>query len=378
MIQTLGVIGGGQLGRMLALDAKRMGYYVITLDPAEQSPCGQVADEQIVASYADLAAIDELGARSDVVTYEFENVDIASIASLERHGHAVMPGSNVLRVTQDRVLEKQFVRACGLATTAFAPVAAHDDLDAAAAAVGFPAILKLRAGGYDGKGQWRVANAADLQAAFDEGGARPSILERVVPFAREISVVAARNARDDVVAYPPAENVHHEGILMTSIAPARVGADVVERAQAAATLVGRRLGIVGTYCVEFFHTNDGELFVNEIAPRPHNSGHYTIDATPCSQYEQHIRAICGLPLSPPRLLCGAVMANILGKGEGNALAGVVDLLADPSVVLHIYGKRHAPNRRKMGHFTMLTDVPVTQAAIERAGTLAQKLHWQTT
>lgn len=377
MIQTLGVIGGGQLGRMLALDAKRMGYYVLTLDPAEHSPCGQVADEQIVASYGDVSAIDALGARSDVVTYEFENVDIAAIERLERNGHAVMPGSDVLRVTQDRVLEKQFVNECGIATTAFAAIDDRGDLDAAAAAVGFPAILKLRFGGYDGKGQWRVGDAAALRAAFAEGGGKPAILERMVPFARELSVVAARNARDGVVAYPPAENVHDDGILMVSIAPARVSAGIAERATQAAMEIGRRLGIVGTYCVEFFHTASGELLVNEIAPRPHNSGHYTIDATPCSQYEQHIRAICGLPLSPPRLLSGAVMVNILGKGEGNTLDGVVDLLADPSVVLHIYGKRHAPNRRKMGHFTMLADAPVDDAAIAKAQALAKKLRWKT-
>jgi 5-(carboxyamino)imidazole ribonucleotide synthase len=377
VIQTLGVIGGGQLGRMLALDAKRMGYYVVTLDPAEHSPCGQVADEQIVASYDDLSAIDRLGARSDVVTYEFENVDIAAIARLERSGRAVMPGSAVLGVTQDRVLEKQFVNACGIATAAFAAIDGHADLASAAAAVGFPAVLKLRLGGYDGKGQWQVGSAAALRAAFDEGGGKAAILERKVPFVRELSVVATRNGRDDAVAYPPAENVHHEGILMTSIAPARVDAQTAARATSAAMEIGRRLGIVGTYCVEFFHGADGELLVNEIAPRPHNSGHYTIDATPCSQYEQHIRAICGVPLSPPRLLTGAVMVNILGKGEGNTLDGVADLLADPSVVLHIYGKRHAPNRRKMGHFTMLTDAPVTDAAIARAATLAKKLHWKT-
>lgn len=376
MIQTLGVIGGGQLGRMLALDAKRMGYYVVTLDPAAHSPCGQVADEQIVAAYDDLAAIDRLGARSDVVTYEFENIGIASIERLEQSGRAVMPGSDVLRITQDRILEKQFVRNCGIATTTFAPIDARGDIGRAAATVGFPAILKLRFGGYDGKGQWRVNDVAALRAAFTEGGERAAILERAVAFAREISVVAARNARGDAIVYPPAENVHQEGILMTSIAPARVSQDVVARAQAAAAEIGRRLGVVGTYCVEFFHTTDDELLVNEIAPRPHNSGHYTIDATPCSQYEQHIRAICGLPLSPPRLLSGAVMVNILGKGEGNTLDGVVDLLADPSVVLHIYGKRHAPNRRKMGHFTMLTDAPVTESAIAKATALSRKLHWK--
>ncbi len=374
-IETIGVIGGGQLGRMFALDAKRMGYFVITLDPQEHSPCGQVADEQIVAEYDDLSAIEDLGRRSDVVTYEFENISIASVRRLEELGYPVMPASRVLEVTQDRLAEKRFAREAGLATTEFAPVNGRADLEAAAARVGFPAILKTVRGGYDGKGQWRVESLAQAQTALEAAGGVELIFERLVPLACELSVIATRSAHDDIVAYPVAENEHDRGVLAMTIAPARVPAAVAERAQAMAAVVGHGLGIVGTYCVEFFLSQRGDLLVNEIAPRPHNSGHYTIDVTPCSQYEQHVRAICGLPLSPPRLLANAVMMNILGDGAGDRLAGIPELLSDPSIVLHVYGKRHAVARRKMGHFTMLVEGPVDDAAVARARAAHAALSW---
>jgi 5-(carboxyamino)imidazole ribonucleotide synthase len=374
LIQTIGVIGGGQLGRMFSLDAKRMGYHVIVLDPQEHSPTGQVADEQIVASYDDLAAIDDLGRRSDVVTYEFENIAIASVELLEKRRHRVMPASTVLRITQDRLLEKRFVRTCGIATADFAEVSSADDLSAAARTIGFPAVLKTVHGGYDGKGQWRANDLEDAKSAVEEAKGAKLIFERLVPFVCELSVVATRDANDAVITYPPAENTHDNGILVRSIAPARVSDAIGRDAQNAAVTIGRRLGIVGTYCVEFFLTSDDTLLVNEIAPRPHNSGHYTMDATPCSQYEQHIRAICGLPLSPPRMMSRAILCNILGAGEGNVLHGVDKLLADPSIVLHMYGKRHAPARRKMGHFTMLVD-EVSEAAIGRAQAALALLYW---
>ncbi len=375
-VQTIGVIGGGQLGRMFALDAKRMGYDVVTLDPQEHSPTGQVADAQIVARYDDMAAIEELGRRSDIVTYEFENVAIASVEHLERLGHRVSPSSDVLRVTQDRILEKRFVRECGIPTAAFAPVNGAADLAEMAKSVGFPAVLKTVHGGYDGKGQWRVASVEEAEAAVAQAGGAPLIAERFIDFTRELSVVATRNAAGDVVAYPPAENEHDRGILSESFAPARVSAEVAERAREMAITIGRRLRIVGTYCVEFFLTALDELLVNEIAPRPHNSGHYTIDVTPCSQYEQHVRAICELPLSPPRLLSNAIMVNILGDGNGDHLDGIAELLRDPSIVLHLYGKRHAVARRKMGHFTMLVNGPIDDAAIARARDAHAKLRWR--
>jgi 5-(carboxyamino)imidazole ribonucleotide synthase len=360
---------------MFALDAKRMGYYVVTLDPQAHSPCGQVADEQILAAYDDLPAVDDLGRRTDIVTYEFENISIASVERLEHEGYPVTPSSEVLRITQNRLLEKNFVRDCGIPVAAFAPVDSTHDIDAAAQAVGFPGVLKTVRGGYDGKGQWRVQNREDAARAVEEAKGAQLIWERFIPFACEISVVCTRNAKNDVVAYPPSENIHDDGILAMSIVPARVEPPVAQRAIAYAEKIARSLEIVGTFCVEFFVTHSGEVLVNEIAPRPHNSGHYTMDATPCSQYEQHVRAICGLPLSAPQLFRNAIMVNILGEGTGNHLAGVEQLLSDPSIVLHMYGKKHAVNRRKMGHFTMLFDGPIDDEAIERAKAAHAQLHW---
>ncbi len=374
-VERIGVIGGGQLGRMFALDAKRMGYYVITLDPQEHSPCGQVADEQIVAAYSDLIAIEELGRQSDVITYEFENIDIGSVRHLEELAQRVSPASSVLHVTQNRLREKEFARSAGLATTDFARVANAEGLTAAAAQIGFPAILKTVRGGYDGKGQWQANTLEEAQAALAQANGAELIFERMVPLACELSVIATRNVHGEIVAYPVAENTHDRGILAMTIAPARTDPTIAARAQEMAAIVGRGLGIVGTYCVEFFLSTRGELLLNEIAPRPHNSGHYTIDVTPCSQYEQHVRAICDLPLAPPRLLSNAIMMNILGEGQGDHLAGVPELLADPSIVLHVYGKRHAIARRKMGHFTMLVDGPVDDAAVARAEAAHAKLSW---
>ncbi len=374
MIHTIGVIGGGQLGRMFALDAKRMGYDVITLDPQPRSPCAQVADEQIVAPYDDLQAIERLGARSDVVTYEFENIAIDSVRRLETRGYAVAPSSRVLQITQNRITEKTFARECGAAVAEFMPVDSDDDIRAAGDRIGYPAVLKTVSGGYDGKGQWRVNDMSAALAARKEAGGTALILERWVPFDREISVVGTRGASGQIVSYPPAENEHDAGILTLSIAPARVADELAERACRLTEEIARALEIVGTFCVEFFVTGD-QLLVNEVAPRPHNSGHYTIDATPCSQYEQHVRAICGLPLSPPSLLRNAVMVNILGTGTGNYLQGVNDVLKDPSIVLHVYGKKHAVNRRKMGHLTLLVDGPVTEREIARAKNARSLLSW---
>jgi 5-(carboxyamino)imidazole ribonucleotide synthase len=376
MIRTIGVIGGGQLGRMFTIDAKRMGYDVIVLDPQPRSPCGQIADEQIVAAYDDMQAIDELGRRSDVVTYEFENIAIASVERLESQGRRVCPASSVLRVTQDRIAEKTFVRECGIATADFYDVKSRDDLERACELIGFPAVLKTVRGGYDGKGQWRADSQEAAMAALMEARGAHLIYERMIPFVRELSVIATHDAASAVVTYPVAENQHDRGILAMTIAPARVSANVASEAQRLATVIGTRLDIVGTYCVEFFLTADDRLLVNEIAPRPHNSGHYTIDVTQCSQYEQHVRAICSLPLAQPDLLCNAVMMNILGTGTGDHLAGVEALLTDPSIELHMYGKHHAVARRKMGHFTMLVSGAVDEHAIERARRAHSLLYWR--
>jgi 5-(carboxyamino)imidazole ribonucleotide synthase len=375
VIHTIGVIGGGQLGRMFALEAKRMGFDVVTLDPQEHSPCGQVADEQIVAAYDDMTAIQRLGERTDVVTYEFENVAIASIQYLEQHGFRVTPSSEVLRITQDRLLEKRFVRSCGIATADFAEINRLDDLSEAGMSIGFPAILKTVRGGYDGKGQWRVDSLERARTAFSAAKGAQLIYEKVVPFVRELSVIATRAADDSVVCYAVGENTHDRGILTMTVAPARISDNARMRARAIATTIGKKLGIVGTFCVELFLIATGELLVNEIAPRPHNSGHYTIDVTQCSQFEQQVRAVCDLPLADPKMTSSAIMMNILGTGSGDHLTGEDELLSDPSIVLHMYGKHHAVDRRKMGHFTMLIEGVVDEPAIARAKAAHAKLGW---
>jgi len=371
-VRTIGILGGGQLGRMLALEAKRMGYRVATLEPLPDSPAGQVADEQLVASYDDLRAIGELGARSDVVTFEFENIPLGSVRALEDDGRLVRPGSEVLRISQDRALEKAFLQSIGAPV---APVLAVDDprdLMAAVARIGYPAVVKTALGGYDGKGQWVAGNDDETRACAAEAAGRRLVVEQKVAFDCEASMICARSVAGDVVAYPIGENVHDRGILAMTIVPGRVPPRAAVRAREFATRVGERLGIVGTYAVEFFVCGD-EVLVNEIAPRVHNSGHYTLDASPLSQYEAHVRAICDLPLVEPELLRAAVMTNILGTGEGDGLRGIEELLRIPSVRLHLYGKRHAAARRKMGHFTALA--PTTDEALAKAERAKAALHW---
>jgi 5-(carboxyamino)imidazole ribonucleotide synthase len=351
-IEAIGILGGGQLGRMLTLEAKRMGYRVVTLEPLPNSPCGQVADEQIVAAYDDLRAIGELGARSDVVTYEFENIPLESVLALEAQGRLVRPNADVLRVTQDRILEKTFVRDAGCAVAPFAAVDDAESLARATAAIGFPAVIKTARGGYDGKGQWVVRDAEQARAALVDSRGVPTIYEQLVPFDLEVSVICARGHDGTIVSFPVTENQHDHGVLATTIVPARVSPAIAAKVVEMAERIGTALEIIGAYCIEFF-VAAGEIYVNEIAPRVHNSGHYSLDATQISQYEAHVRAICDLPLVEPKLFEPAVMVNILGTGSGDYLAGVESLLRDPDLKLHVYGKRHAALRRKMAHFTVL-------------------------
>ncbi len=372
MIETIGILGGGQLGRMLTLEAKRMGYRVVTLEPMPNSPCGQVADEQIVAAYDDLRAIGELGARSDVVTYEFENIPLGSVIALEADRRLVRPSAGVLRIAQDRILEKTFVRDAGCSVAPFAGVADADSLSRAIEEIGFPAVLKTTRGGYDGKGQWVVRSEPEADAALADANGAALIYERFIPFDLEVSVICARGANGSSSAFPITENRHDRGVLSTTIVPARVSDAVASRVRRAAQTIGQRLGIVGAYCIEFFVLGD-DVFVNEIAPRVHNSGHYSLDATQVSQYEAHVRAICDLPLIEPQLFEAAVMQNVLGTGTGDHLAGIADLLVDPGLKLHVYGKRHAALRRKMAHFTVLA--PTLDDALVRAEAGRAKLSW---
>ena len=372
MIETIGILGGGQLGRMLALEAKRMGYRVVTLEPFPASPAGQVADEQIVAAYDDLRAIGELGARADVVTYEFENIPLESVRALESDRRLVRPSGDVLRIAQDRILEKTFVREAGALVAPFAPVTSVAELDAAIRAIDFPAVMKTARGGYDGKGQWVVRDGLQARTALEASRGVPLIFERFVPFDLEVSVICARGADGDIVAFPVTENQHDHGVLATTIVPARVSPAIARRASETAIAIGERLEIIGAYCIEFF-VQGANVFVNEIAPRVHNSGHFSLDATQISQYEAHVRAICGLPLVEPKLFEAAVMMNVLGDGNGDYLAGVSDLLEDPDLKLHVYGKRHAALRRKMAHFTVLA--PTVDEALARAERGRTLLSW---
>ncbi len=371
---TLGILGGGQLGRMFALEAKRMGYRVVTLEPAEDSPCGQVADEQILAGYTDEDALRRLSAVADVVTYEFENIDARAVEFLEALGKPVHPSSRVLRISQDRLLEKNFLRESGLAVTEFMPVGSREEITEAAIKIGLPAVIKTVTGGYDGKGQAVVADLASALAAFQRlYNGHPLIWESKVPFLKELSVIACRGIDGKAKAYPVSENIHVENILDMSLVPARISPTAMAKAQAMAEKVGETLGIIGTYCVELFLTKDEGLLVNEIAPRPHNSGHYTLDACNCSQFEQQVRAICGLPLGSTQAREPSVMVNLIGDGQGNTLQGVDAALQLDNLTLHLYGKTQALPKRKMGHFTVTGDS--LEAALATAQTGRRLLHW---
>ncbi|MEW6253210.1 MAG: 5-(carboxyamino)imidazole ribonucleotide synthase, partial [Planctomycetota bacterium] len=333
---TLGILGGGQLGRMFTIAARTMGYTVMVLDPDPASPAGQMADVHLEAGYADAAALARLGQACAAVTTEFENVPAASLNALARHCR-VAPGADAVAVAQDRSHEKSWLARQGFATAPFALVYGEGDLDAALAEVGTPALLKVARFGYDGKGQARVGSKAEARAAFREFGEQPCVLEGYIALEGEISVVLARNDAGECALFPVAENRHADGILDVSLAPARVPDALAIEAREMARAVADALGYVGVMAVEFFVTG-GRLLINEIAPRPHNSGHYTLDACVTDQFEQQVRALCNLPLGDTRLLSPVAMVNILGDRWRNGGPHWDALLAHPNVKLHLYGK----------------------------------------
>jgi 5-(carboxyamino)imidazole ribonucleotide synthase len=357
---TIGIVGGGQLGRMLVLEARRMGYRTVVLDPESDAPAGQVSDGHIVAPLTDIGAAEELARRSDVVTLEWENADLTAVQALAEHV-PVRPGPHVLAIAQNRILEKEAAQRLGLETAPFRPVRSFPELEQGVRALGLPAILKTASGGYDGKGQRVLREAEDLRPAFDALGAGEVdlILEGWVDFALEASVISARSPAGEIVSFPIGENLHRNGILDFTIVPARISDDLRDRALALGATVMTGLDVIGVLAVELFVTRDGHILLNEIAPRPHNSGHYTWEACPVSQFEQQLRAVCGLPLGETRLHRPAAMANLLGDdvGTGQAIPSLPDALALPSVALHLYGKAEARPGRKMGHLTALADDP---------------------
>ncbi len=360
---TIGVLGGGQLGRMLALAGRAMGYRFATLDPTPDAPCGQVADKQIVAGYDDIEAARKLAELSDVITYEFENVD-ASVTELLMNESYVPQGSRLLYTTQHRLREKRAIEAAGVKVAPYAEIGSVEQLREAVGRFGTPCVLKTATGGYDGKGQWVIRSAEEIEEAYATLSRAKTelVLEQFIRFAKEISVIAARSPRGEVRAFPAAENEHVNNILHVSIVPARVPADVLERAERMAVQIAEGLDVIGLIAVEMFLTEDGELFVNELAPRPHNSGHYTMEACRTSQFEQHVRAICNLPLGDPALMQPVVMANVLGEHVEPLLAWIAKPESEREVAgvtakLHLYGKQEAKQGRKMGHVNLLTASP---------------------
>ena len=346
----IGVLGGGQLGRMLALAAARLGYRVHVYAPdAEDGPAGLVAAARTAADYGDRRALAAFAQSVDVVTFEFENLPVEALEALAAL-RPVRPSPSALAVTQDRLLEKRFLREAGIAVPAFVQVDGPADFVGAAETTGLPAVLKTRRFGYDGKGQARVMAASELPAAWRAIGEAPAILEAFVPFEREISVVAARGQDGGFACYPPAENRHENHVLRTSVAPASLPPEVAEEAGAIARRLLERLDYVGVLGVEMFLEKGGRLSVNELAPRVHNSGHWTLDGAVTSQFEQHVRAVCGLPLGAPDALARAEMTNLLG----DEVEGWRAILAEPGARLHLYGKAEARPGRKMGHVTRLS------------------------
>jgi 5-(carboxyamino)imidazole ribonucleotide synthase len=347
---TIGIIGGGQLGRMLAMAAARLGYRIVVLEPQADCPAAQVATRQIVAAYDDSAALLELATACAVVTYEFENVPVAAAERLAATV-PVHPPARALEVAQDRVTEKSFLNGIGIPTAEFCPIDNDDQLTEALGKFGGSGVLKTRRMGYDGKGQrvFRNMETGGFAGTCEAMGNVPLILESLVAFEREISVIAARGIDGSIAAYDPAENVHREGILRSSTLPAAIELQTAAAAKDAASKILSALDYVGVIGVEFFVLADGSLLANELAPRVHNSGHWTEAACVISQFEQHIRAVAGLPLGSPARHFDCVMENLIGDD----MLKVPALLAEPDLMLHLYGKAETRPGRKMGHFTRI-------------------------
>jgi 5-(carboxyamino)imidazole ribonucleotide synthase len=346
---TIGLVGGGQLGRMSALAAARLGYRCHILSREQDSPAAQVASGATISDYSDPFSLRRFASAVDVISFEFENVSAEGLELLAQL-KTVRPGPAVLRISQDRAAEKAFLNRAGVATAPWAAIHTMSDLAEAVARIGLPAILKTTRYGYDGRGQTRLTAPADLAPAFESLHPRPLILEGFVDFAAELSVVVARGADGELSVFDTVENRHYEGILDVTLAPARVPEAIAKAAQTIACRIAVALDLVGLLAVEMFLDREGRILVNEIAPRPHNSGHWTIDACPASQFELHIRAIAGLPLPRATRHSDAVMKNLIGPDD---IALWPAILRTPGLIPHLYGKAEARPRRKMGHVTRL-------------------------
>lgn len=346
---TIGIIGGGQLGRMMTLAAKAMGFRIAVLEPEANSPCGQIADVEVIGAYSDREAISQLAELSDVITYEFENIDADTLNWLCEQAN-VPQGPKLLTITQDRIKEKRAIQQAGLETAAYEDIYSTEDLFLKIETIGYPAVLKTARGGYDGKGQLVIKDKQDLfqgETLLNHGAC---VLEKWIPFEKEISVIVTRKQNGETAIFPVAENEHEENMLHKTIVPGRISEITKETAIQMAKQLADSLSLVGTLAVEMFVTNNGTIYINELAPRPHNSGHYSIEACETSQFEQHIRAICNWPLGSTELLKPAVMVNLLGEHLEN-LNESIPKVKDWKI--HLYGKKVPKIKRKMGHVTIL-------------------------
>ncbi len=366
----LGVLGGGQLGRMFVMAAQQIGYRVTVLDPLPDSPAGRTADDFICADYADQSALEKLSSQCAAITTEFENIPANSLRKLAKFC-VVSPDAYSVSIAQNRIAEKQFLGTNGFAIAPFAVIQQQDDFATQDAADLLPGILKVSQFGYDGKGQKSAADESELLAAYAQMNHPVCVLEKFMPLKSELSVVVARGGDGELKIFPVSENQHVNGILDISIVPARISQELAEKAQAMACQIAEKLNYQGVLCVEFFVLQNDELLINEIAPRPHNSGHYSINACITSQFEQQVRTLCGLPLGSTTQHSAAVMVNLLGDLWQNGEPDWSPVLQNPSAKLHLYGKTEARPGRKMGHYTVLsTDI---DTALQQATAIKKQL-----
>ncbi len=358
------------MGRMLALEAKRMGYRVSILDPTPDSPAGQVADEQWIASFSDKLAIKEFVADCTVTTFEFEHIDTNMLISLEREGHNIFPSGKTLSRIQDKLIQKTILKEAGIPVPAFFPVKNPHDVSKLIDIAGLPIILKTRSGGYDGKGVCVIQTEDEMERLLEKYKGYSLMAENYIEFDRELSIVVARDQQKRCVFYPIAENIHSDSILRLTRVPSDITEATEKRIREIALRLIEVLDDCGVYCIEMFLTGDGDIYVNEIAPRPHNSGHYTIEACVTSQFEQLVRIITGMPMGSSRLKSSCVMANILGNNSVDGkyrIEGLEEILGEDDVHLHLYGKSHTKKMRKIGHITALdSSVEAAEKKVLRA------------
>ncbi|MHC5267983.1 5-(carboxyamino)imidazole ribonucleotide synthase [Enterococcus sp. LJL98] len=360
---TIGIIGGGQLGKMLTMSAKKMGFQVGVLDPAENCPTAQIADWHLLADYDDVLALEEMARRSDVVTYEFENVNVEALSTIT----SIVPvpqGTDLLAITQDRLMEKSFLEANNVVIAPYSTIINPTDIQDAIESIGYPCVLKTTRGGYDGKGQYVLKNMSDLAPSMNLLREGTCELEAWIPFEKELSIMVAGNG-SEFMTFPIVENIHRKNILHQTIVPAGISDEVAKEVTRIAKVIAKAVNLHGVLAIEIFLTESGSIYVNELAPRPHNSGHYSIEVCNISQFDAHIRGICGWPLGEVELLSPAIMVNILGE-DLEKTYGLIS--QQPNWQFHYYGKKESKKGRKMGHITIVTaDLMQTKAEIDQTG-----------